>query len=62
MPLVQLAWARSGDKGDSANIGILVRKALAGDAEGVIEGLREEGFIRPGIRIDEQRIDTGAKQ
>lgn len=26
VPLVQLAWGRSGDKGDSANIGILARK------------------------------------
>jgi len=26
VPLIQLAWGRSGDKGDSANIGILARK------------------------------------
>lgn len=26
VPLVQLAWARSGDKGDSANIGVIARK------------------------------------
>lgn len=26
VPLVQLAWARSGDKGDTANIGIIARK------------------------------------
>lgn len=26
VPLVQLAWGRSGDKGDSANIGIIARK------------------------------------
>jgi hypothetical protein len=27
VPLVQLAWARSGDKGDAANIGVIARKA-----------------------------------
>ncbi len=27
MPLVRLAWGRSGDKGDSANIGIIARRA-----------------------------------
>ena len=27
VPLVQLAWARSGDKGDSSNIGVIARKA-----------------------------------
>ena len=27
VPLVQLAWARSGDKGDDANIGVIARKA-----------------------------------
>jgi hypothetical protein len=26
VPLVRLAWGRSGDKGDSANIGILARR------------------------------------
>nr|HNH43097.1 DUF1446 domain-containing protein [Agitococcus sp.] len=26
VPLVQLAWARSGDKGDSSNIGVIARK------------------------------------
>ncbi|MBD5634949.1 MAG: hypothetical protein IAI49_10765 [Candidatus Eremiobacteraeota bacterium] len=26
VPLVELAWARSGDKGDSANIGVIARK------------------------------------
>jgi hypothetical protein len=26
VPLVQLAWGRSGDKGDAANIGIIARK------------------------------------
>ena len=27
LPLVQLAWARSGDKGDHSNIGVIARKA-----------------------------------
>ena len=33
-------------------IGPLVRDALAGDAEAVIDGLRAEGFVRPGVRVD----------
>jgi predicted unusual protein kinase regulating ubiquinone biosynthesis (AarF/ABC1/UbiB family) len=33
-------------------IGRLVRLALAGDARGVHDGLREEGFIQPGVEID----------
>ena len=27
MPLVKLAWARSGDKGNASNIGVIARKA-----------------------------------
>ncbi len=27
MPLVRLAWARSGDKGDNSNIGVIARSA-----------------------------------
>jgi len=27
VPLIRLAWGRSGDKGDSCNIGIIARKA-----------------------------------
>lgn len=27
VPLVRLAWARSGDKGDDANIGVIARQA-----------------------------------
>jgi hypothetical protein len=27
VPLVDLAWTRSGDKGDSANVGVIARKA-----------------------------------
>ncbi|WP_435202989.1 ABC1 kinase family protein [Janibacter sp. GS2] len=33
-------------------IGTLVRHALAGDSEAVVAGLRAEGFIRPGIKVD----------
>lgn len=33
-------------------IGTLVRNALDGDGEAVVEGLRAEGFIRPGITVD----------
>lgn len=37
-------------------IGPLVRMTLEGDGEGVVAGLRAEGFIRPGVRIDEQEL------
>jgi predicted unusual protein kinase regulating ubiquinone biosynthesis (AarF/ABC1/UbiB family) len=33
-------------------IGRLVRLALAGDAQAVVDGLREEGFIKPDLEID----------
>ena len=33
-------------------IGPLLRMAVVGDAEGVSEGLRAEGFLRPGTRIE----------
>lgn len=33
-------------------VGTLARTALAGDAEAVVAGLRDEGFIRPGITVD----------
>lgn len=33
-------------------IGRLTRFALDGDAGGVLAGLREEGFVRPGIEVD----------
>jgi predicted unusual protein kinase regulating ubiquinone biosynthesis (AarF/ABC1/UbiB family) len=36
------------------SIGRLLRRALDGDAETVMEGLREEGFVRPGSRLDPQ--------
>jgi predicted unusual protein kinase regulating ubiquinone biosynthesis (AarF/ABC1/UbiB family) len=34
------------------SIGPLLRLAIAGDADGVLEGLRGEGFVRPGIELD----------
>lgn len=34
------------------SIGRLIGAAMAGDANGVVDGLREEGFIRPGIEVD----------
>lgn len=37
-------------------IGTLMRVALSGDAEVVAEGLQEEGFIRPHITLDAQRV------
>lgn len=33
-------------------VGRLARRALEGDAAALVEGLREEGFVRPGVRID----------
>jgi predicted unusual protein kinase regulating ubiquinone biosynthesis (AarF/ABC1/UbiB family) len=38
--------------GMPAETGRLLALALAGDAEGVVAGLREEGFIKPSIDID----------
>ncbi len=35
-----------------AAIGPLLRAAVEGDADGVTEGLRAEGFLRPGTRIE----------
>ena len=37
-------------------IGTLVRTALEGDGDAVIAGLREEGFIRPGIEVDAEDV------
>jgi predicted unusual protein kinase regulating ubiquinone biosynthesis (AarF/ABC1/UbiB family) len=34
------------------SIGRLLRRALDGDADSVMDGLREEGFVRPGSRLD----------
>src|SRR3954467_5247114 len=39
-----------------ATIGPLVRLALAGDAEGVLQGLRAEGVGRPDFEVDAQAV------
>jgi predicted unusual protein kinase regulating ubiquinone biosynthesis (AarF/ABC1/UbiB family) len=38
------------------SIGRLARLALEGDAQAVLEGLRAEGFIRPGVELDPQTL------
>jgi predicted unusual protein kinase regulating ubiquinone biosynthesis (AarF/ABC1/UbiB family) len=37
-------------------IGRLVRLALAGDADGVLDGLRDEGFVKPDVEVDAHGI------
>jgi predicted unusual protein kinase regulating ubiquinone biosynthesis (AarF/ABC1/UbiB family) len=37
-------------------IGPLLRLAVAGDAEGVYAGLQDEGFVRPGVGLDSERL------
>jgi len=37
-------------------IGRLVRLALVGDAQGVVDGLRDEGFIKPDDEIDAEAV------
>jgi predicted unusual protein kinase regulating ubiquinone biosynthesis (AarF/ABC1/UbiB family) len=39
-----------------APIGPLLRLAVAGDAEGVFAGLRDEGFVRSGVDLDAERL------
>ena len=39
-----------------APIGPLLRLAVDGDADGVFEGLRDEGFVRPGVDLDAPRL------
>jgi predicted unusual protein kinase regulating ubiquinone biosynthesis (AarF/ABC1/UbiB family) len=39
-----------------APIGPLVRLALTDEADGVLEGLREEGFVRPEFDVDAQAV------
>ena len=39
-----------------APIGRLTRLAIDGDAEAVLAGLRQEGFIRPDLDIDADRV------
>jgi predicted unusual protein kinase regulating ubiquinone biosynthesis (AarF/ABC1/UbiB family) len=38
------------------SIGPLLRLAIAGDADGVLEGLRGEGFVRAGIELDARAL------
>jgi predicted unusual protein kinase regulating ubiquinone biosynthesis (AarF/ABC1/UbiB family) len=37
-------------------IGTLARRAIDGDADGVLAGLRHEGFVRPSVRIDADEL------
>ena len=37
-------------------LGQLLRIAMLGDASGVLEGLREEGFVKPNITLDAQAL------
>ena len=37
-------------------MGQLLRIALEGDAHSVIDGLREEGFIKPGVDVDPEQF------
>ena len=39
-----------------APIGPLLRLAVEGDAQGVLDGLRAEGFVRPGVDLDAERL------
>jgi predicted unusual protein kinase regulating ubiquinone biosynthesis (AarF/ABC1/UbiB family) len=38
------------------SIGRLIRTALHGDADAVLEGLRSQGFVKPNVRIDPQTL------
>ena len=37
-------------------MGALLRIAMSGDAQTVLEGLREEGFVRPNVELDPQAV------
>src|SRR4029079_4668799 len=39
-----------------APIGPLLRLAVEGDAQGVFDGLRAEGFVRPSVDLDAERL------
>jgi predicted unusual protein kinase regulating ubiquinone biosynthesis (AarF/ABC1/UbiB family) len=39
-----------------ASIGPLLRLAVNGDAQGVFDGLRAEGFVRTGVDLDSERL------
>jgi predicted unusual protein kinase regulating ubiquinone biosynthesis (AarF/ABC1/UbiB family) len=43
-------------QGHPEPIGRLTRLALAGDADAVLQGLRDEGFVRPDIDVDAQAV------
>jgi predicted unusual protein kinase regulating ubiquinone biosynthesis (AarF/ABC1/UbiB family) len=43
-------------EGHPKPIGRLTRLALLGDAEGVLTGLRAEGFVKPDVEIDADRV------
>jgi predicted unusual protein kinase regulating ubiquinone biosynthesis (AarF/ABC1/UbiB family) len=43
-------------EGHPEPIGRLARLALEGDADGVLEGLRREGFVKPDVEIDAQAV------
>ena len=42
--------------GLSPSIGRLLRLALRGDRDAVAQGLRDEGFIKPGVRVDPEAL------
>ncbi|GGO71718.1 ABC1 kinase family protein [Nocardioides deserti] len=46
------AVARLPTRGLPEAMGSLIRLAAAGDTAGLVEGLRAEGFVRPGITVD----------
>ncbi|MFT4298839.1 MAG: AarF/ABC1/UbiB kinase family protein [Aeromicrobium sp.] len=46
------------DGGFPPVIGVLLRQAVAGDAEAVSAGLRAEGFIRPKVRVEAEAISA----
>lgn len=37
-------------------IGLLLTRALDDDAQALLDGLRDEGFIKPGVRVDAERL------
>jgi predicted unusual protein kinase regulating ubiquinone biosynthesis (AarF/ABC1/UbiB family) len=43
-------------KGLPRPIGVLARRAIDGDAEGVLAGLRREGFVKPSVTIDADEV------
>jgi predicted unusual protein kinase regulating ubiquinone biosynthesis (AarF/ABC1/UbiB family) len=43
-------------EGHPEPIGRLARLALEGDADGVLDGLRQEGFVKPDLEIDAEAI------